>query len=145
SAAIDANGFLPINSRFDPNVYYQKTPRVSGRFDGDYQPFSLSGAQLNAFNAVKNLAKQQKIGLVLVSLPLTDEYLDSVRQSREQQFGQYMQGQVENGFVFVNLMSQWPTQYQYFTDPSHLNRNGAEAVANLLAANRQISWPQPRP
>ncbi|MGC1396352.1 MAG: hypothetical protein WA828_18975, partial [Coleofasciculaceae cyanobacterium] len=145
SAAIDANGFLPINSRFDPNVYYQKTPRVSGRFDGDYQPFSLSGAQLVAFNAVKNLAKQQKINLVLVSLPLTDEYLDSVRQSREQQFGQFMQGQVGNGFVFVNLAQQWPTQYQYFTDPSHLNRYGAEAVANLLAANRQIPWLQTRP
>lgn len=145
SAAIDANGFLPINSRFNPNVYYQKTPRVSGRFDSDYQPFSLSGAQLDAFNAVKNLAKQQKIGLVLVSLPLTDEYLDSVRQSREQQFRQYMQGQVGDGFVFIDLVQQWPTQYQYFTDPSHLNRNGAEAVANILAANRQIPWSQPRP
>jgi hypothetical protein len=145
SAAIDANGFLPINSRFDPNVYYQKTPRVSGRFDGDYQPFSLSGAQFAAFNAVKTFAKQQKIGLVLVNLPLTDEYLDSIRQSREQQFQQTMQGQVGEGFLFINLVSQWPTQYQYFTDPSHLNRNGAAAVANLLAANRQIPWPQPRP
>lgn len=145
SAAIDANGFLPINSRFDPNVYYQKTPRVSGRFDSDYQPFSLSGAQIVAFNAVKTLAQQQKIPLVLVNLPLTDEYLDSVRQSREQQFQQYMQGQVGGGFVFINLVRQWPTQYQYFTDPSHLNRNGAAAVANLLAANRQIPWTQARP
>jgi lysophospholipase L1-like esterase len=145
SAAIDASGFLPINSRFDPNVYYQKTPRVSGRFDSDYQPFSLSGAQIVAFNAVQNFAKQQKIALVLVNLPLTDEYLDSIRQSREQQFQQYMQGQVGDGFMFVNLVQQWPTQYQYFTDPSHLNRNGAAAVANLLAANRQIPWPQARP
>lgn len=145
SAAIDANGFLPINSRFDPNVYYQKTPRVSGRFDSDYQPFSLSGAQIVAFNAVKTFAKQQKIALVLVNLPLTDEYLDSVRQSREQQFQQFMQGQVGDGFMFVNLVRQWQTQYQYFTDPSHLNRNGAAAVANSLAANRQIPWPQPRP
>ncbi len=145
SAAIDANGFLPINSRFDPNVYYQKTPRVSGRFDSDYQPFSLSGAQIVAFNAVKTFAKQQEIALVLVNLPLTDEYLDSVRQSREQQFQQFMQGQVGDGFMFINLVQQWPTQYQYFTDPSHLNRNGAAAVANLIAANRQIPWPQPRP
>lgn len=145
SAAIDASGFLPINSRFDPNVYYQKTPRVSGRFDSDYQPFSLSGAQVVANNAVQTWAKQQKIALVLVNLPLTDEYLDSVRQSREQQFQQFMQGQVGDGFMFINLVRQWPTQYQYFTDPSHLNRNGAAAVANLIAANRQIPWPQPRP
>lgn len=98
-----------------------------------------------AFNAVKTFAKQQNINLVLVNLPLTDDYLDSLRQSREQQFQQTMQGQVGEGFVFINLVSQWPTQYQYFTDPSHLNRNGAAAVANLIAANRQISWPQARP
>jgi len=145
SAAIDANGFLPINSRFDPNLYYQKTPRVAGRFDSDYQPFSLSGVQAVALNSIKTFAKQQKIGLVFVNLPLTDDYLDPVRQSREQQFQQSMQGQVDEGFVFINLVRQWPTQYQYFTDPSHLNRNGAAAVAKLLAANRQIPWPQPRP
>ena len=145
SAAINANGFLPINSRFDPNVYYQKTPRVAGRFDSDYQPFSLSGVQAVALNSIKTFAKQQKIGLVFVNLPLTDDYLDPVRQSREQQFQQSMQGQVDEGFMFINLVRQWPTQYQYFTDPSHLNRNGAAAVAKLLAANSQIPWPQPRP
>ena len=145
SAAIDANGFLPINSRFDPNLYYQKTPRVAGRFDSDYQPFSFSGMQAVALNSIKTFAKQQKIDLVFVNLPLTDDYLDPVRQSREQQFQQSMQGQVDDGFVFINLVRQWPTQYQYFTDPSHLNRNGAAAVAKLLAANSQIPWPQPRP
>ena len=145
SAAIDANGFLPINSRFDPSAYYQKTPRVSGRFDSDYQPFSLSGAQFMALTSIKTFAKEQKIGLVFINLPLTDDYLDSVRQSREQQFQQSMQEQIDDGFLFINLVQQWPTQYQYFTDPSHLNRNGAAAVANSLAANRQILWPQPRP
>ncbi|MDP8964035.1 MAG: hypothetical protein M3O33_08655 [Cyanobacteriota bacterium] len=145
SSAIDANGFLPIDSRFDPNIYYQKTPRVTGQYDSDYQPFSLSGSQAVALNSVKAFARQQKIPLVFVNLPLTDDYLDSVRQSREQQFQRSMQGQVGNGFMFIDLRSQWPNQYQYFTDPSHLNRNGAAAVSNLLAVNRQIPWPQARP
>lgn len=145
SSAIDANGFLPIDSRFDPNLYYQKTPRVTGRYDSDYQPFSMSGVQAVALNSLKTFAKAQKIPLVFVNLPLTDDYLDSVRQSREQQFKQFMQRQVGDGFVFIDLLRQWPNQYQYFTDPSHLNRNGAAAVARLLAANRQIPWPQPRP
>lgn len=145
SSAIDANGFLPIDSRFDPNLYYQKTPRVTGQYDSDYQPFSISGVQAVALNSVKTFAKTQKIPLVFVNLPLTDDYLDSVRQSREQQFGQFMQRQVGDGFMFIDLVRQWTNQYQYFTDPSHLNRNGAAAVARLLATNRQIPWPQPRP
>jgi hypothetical protein len=144
SSAIDANGFLPLDNRFNPEIYYQKNPQVTGRYDSDYQPFSLAGQQAVALNSIKALARQQKIPLVVVNLPLTQDYLDSVRQNREQQFLQWMQRQVSPGFVFINLGSQWTTEYKYFTDPSHLNRYGAAAVANLLAANRQIPWPQPR-
>jgi len=144
SFAIDANGFLPLDSRFDPETYYQKMPRVAGRYDSDYQPFSMGGQQAVALNSIKAFAQQQKIPLVFVNLPLTQDYLDSVRWRREQQFQQFMQRQVGQGFVFIDLESQWPTQNQYFTDPSHLNRYGAAAVSNLLAANRQIPWTEPR-
>jgi hypothetical protein len=76
-----------------------------------------------------------------VNLPLSQDYLDGVRLSREQQFVQFMQRQVGEGFFFIDLGRQWLNQNQYFTDPSHLNRYGAAAISNLLAANRQIPWP----
>jgi hypothetical protein len=144
-STIDANGFLPLDNRFDPKSYYQKNPRVLGRYDGDYQPFSLSGQQATALNSVKALARQQQIPLVFVNLPLTQDYLDSVRLSREPQFQQWMQRQVSPGFVFIDMGRQWLNENQNFTDPSHLNRYGAAAVSSQLAANRQIPWPQPRP
>jgi hypothetical protein len=65
-----------------------------------------------------------------------------VRQSREEQFQQFMQQQVSPGFVFIDLDRQWLNQNQYFTDPSHLNRYGAAAISSQLASNRQIPWPQ---
>jgi len=145
SVAIDANGFLPLDSRFDPNTYYQKNPRVAGRYDSDYQPFSLGGRQAIALNSIKAFARQQKIPLVFVNLPLTQDYLDSVRQTREQQFQQWMQRQVGEGVVFIDLGRQGLTENQYFADPSHLNRYGAVAVSRQLAASSQIPWPQPRP
>ncbi len=145
SFAIDANGFLPLNSRFDPRAYYQKNPRVAGQYDSDYQPFSLGGKQATALNSIKTFAKQQKIPLVFVNLPLTQNYLDSLRQTREQQFQQWMQQQAGGGFVFVNLGRQGLGENKYFADPSHLNRYGAVAVSNQLAANSQIPWPQPKP
>lgn len=144
SFAIDANGFLPLDNRFDPKTYYQKNPRVSGRYDADYQPLSLSGQQATALNSVKTFAKQQQIPLVVVNLPLTQDYLDSWRQQREQQFNQWMQQQASGGFVFINLGRLWVNQNEYFTDPSHLNRYGAVAVSNQLATNAQIPWPKPR-
>ncbi len=145
SFAIDAHGFLPLNSRFNPDIYYQKNPRVVGRYDADYQPFSLAGQQATALNSLKAFAIEQQIPLVFINLPLTQDYLDSVRRIREQQFQQFMQRQVSPGFVFINLGRQWLTQNQYFTDPSHLNRYGAAAVARQLAANSKIPWPQPSP
>jgi len=144
SSAIDSNGFLPLESRFEPNLYYQKNPRVTGRYDSDYQPFSLTGQQAVALNSIKTFAKQQKIPVIFVNLPLNQEYLDSIRQSREQQFTQWMKQQVGDGFIFLDLGQQWLNENKYFVDPSHLNRFGAAAISNQLATNSQIPWPQPR-
>ncbi|HEY9649150.1 MAG TPA: hypothetical protein V6C95_00700, partial [Coleofasciculaceae cyanobacterium] len=145
SFAIDANGFLPLDSRFDPRTYYQQKPRVAGRYDADYQPFSLSGQQAAALNSIKAFARQQQIPLVFVNLPLSQDYLDPVRRTREQQFQQFMQQQSGGGFLAIDMGRQWLNQNQYFADPSHLNRYGAAAVSNQLATNPQIPWPQPRP
>lgn len=144
SFAIDANGFLPLDSRFDPRIYYQQKPRVAGRYDADYQPFSLSGQQAVALNSIKAFARQQQIPVVFVNLPLSQDYLDPVRRTREQQFQQFMQQQSGGGFLAIDMGRQWLNQNQYFADPSHLNRYGAAAVASQLAANPQIPWPQPR-
>jgi hypothetical protein len=140
--AIKSNGFLPLENRFDPNIYYQKNPRVSGRYDADYQPFSLTGQQITALNTAKAFAKQQHIPLVFVNLPLTQDYLDSVRRLREQQFQQWMQQQAGDGLIWIDMGRQWPNRNEYFTDPSHLNRYGAAAVASQLASNPKIPWPQ---
>ena len=145
TSAINGNGFLPIDSRFAPATYYQQNPRVVGRYDSDYQPFNLTGQQSIALNSIKTFVRQQQIPLVFVNLPLTQDYLDPVRRNREQLFSQLMQRQAGVGFIFIDLGRQWLTQHQYFTDPSHLNRYGAAAVATQLATNPQIPWPQPRP
>ena len=140
TVAIDANGFLPLESRFDPDTYYQQYPQVAGLYDGDYQPFSFSGPQLNALNSVKEFAYQQQIPLVLVNLPVSQSYLDWERLRREVQFEQLMQGQTS--LIFIDMGRLWLKQNQYFADPSHLNRYGAAAVASFLATHPNIPWPQ---
>ncbi len=142
-AAIDANGFLPMDKKFDPKIYYQRNPRVSGRYDGDYEPFSFSGEQAVALDRVKAFTLEKQIPLVIVNLPLNRDYLDSVRLAREEQFRQLMERQSASGeFVFINLVEEWKNQNQYFIDPSHLNRYGAAAVANFLATKSEILWPE---
>lgn len=141
--AIDANGFLPLSDRFNPNNYYQRKPYVSGTYDGDYRAFNLGGKQASALASVVAFTESQKIALVFVNLPLTDDYLDSVRWSAEVEFRNYMKSfSKEYGFIFLDLSERALTQYNYFVDPSHLNRYGAIAVAQKIVAAPSIPWPR---
>jgi hypothetical protein len=138
---IDVNGFLPLSVRFNPVTYYQKYARVNGQHDGDYADFRLDGAQTEALAAIAQFSKDQKIPLVFVNLPLTQEYLDPARQAYEDEFQRYMiQSAQEMGFTFRNLVDLVPTEPDLFSDPSHLNRYGAFAVSNHLAKDPLVPW-----
>ena len=140
---IDAQGFLPLSDRYNPQTYYQRRPYVSGRYDGDYQSFNLQGVQARAFDSVVAFTRGRNISLVLVNLPLTEGYLDSVRWSAERQFQDRMTYlSRQQGFLFIDLSQRALTQYHYFVDPSHLNRYGARAVSQKLVAEPSIPWPR---
>jgi hypothetical protein len=84
------------------------------------------------------------IPLVFINTPLTDEYLDSYRTNAETAFLQFMLqlSATESGFIFRDLGQIWPQRYDYFSDPSHLNRYGAYQVSNRIAQDPMIPWPQ---
>jgi hypothetical protein len=142
SGIIDQDGFLPLAIEFNPATYYQQYARVTGDYDRDYDSFRLAGKQLDALMAVMQLGEEQQIPIVFVNLPLTDEYLDPVRLGYEQEFQQQMVSlDVANeNFLFRDLGELWPAEYTNFSDPSHLNQQGAIAVADRLAQDPLIPW-----
>lgn len=139
---VDINGFLPLDLQFNPATYYQEYARVSGGFDRDYDGFRLEGQQTAALDSVLQVTQRYNVPLVFVNLPLTDQYLDSVRKGYEQEFKQYMftEDVSQGALVFRDLGEAWPTEYRYFSDPSHLNRYGAYAVSLRLAQDPMIPW-----
>jgi hypothetical protein len=145
ASAIDANGFVPVADRFNPDTYYQKYPYVAGEYDGDYQDFNLDGIQTEAMESLLVFARSRQIPVVFVNLPLTSDYLDPVRQNYEQQFRGYMQQIAPTtGFLWRDLTGRSLDRNDYFADPSHLNSAGAAAVARQLASDAAIPWPQPK-
>ncbi|WP_204150902.1 hypothetical protein [Leptolyngbya sp. CCY15150] len=138
----DIRGFLPLAVEFNPATYYQQYARVSGSYDRDYEAFRLEGQQAEATQAVLATAQEHGIPLVFVNMPLTDEYLDSVRLGYEQEFRQQLVNLSVNNsaFIFRDLGEIWLDQYQYFSDPSHLNRTGAFSVSQRLAQDPMIPW-----
>jgi hypothetical protein len=144
---IDFNGFLALSVRFNPATYYQEYARVSGEYDGDYHDFRLDGQQDEAFKSLLDFTQEHDVPVVFVNTPLTDEYLDDYRQEAESKFRKYMleQSTSQAGFIFRDLGEAWPQRYDYFSDPSHLNRYGAYQVSNQLAQDPMISWPNPEP
>ncbi len=143
AAAIDANGFLPVNIRFNPAIYYRQKPRVAGAYDSDYSAFQLGGKQEVALNNLMLFAKQRRIPVFFINLPLSGDYLDRTRLRAEQQFRPYMVRQSSaKGFIFLDLSRQWTNQNGYFADPSHLNRYGAAVIGRQIAADTRIPWPR---
>lgn len=140
--AIDFDGFLPLTVRYNPATYYKQYARVSGDYDSDYYAFKMEGKQTQALETLLQFAQARQIPIVFVNLPLTQDYLDPVRIEYEQEFQRYMRSQaIQKGLIFRDLNQLYPTQHDYFSDPSHLNRYGAYEVSNQLAEDPMIPWP----
>lgn len=138
---LDDQGFNAVAEQYNPNTYYQRFPRVAGRYDSNYATFQLGGVQAEATLNLARYLQNRQIPLMFVNLPLHRDYIDSFRQAREQQFQRYMaQLAAQGGFTFRDLSQQWNTQHRYFADPSHLNAQGARAVAQYLVGDRAIPW-----
>ncbi|MEB3289110.1 MAG: hypothetical protein VKI82_04285 [Leptolyngbya sp.] len=143
-STIDRDGFLPLSVRFNPATYYQTYARVAGLYDGDYDDFRLDGVQIEALDALLDFTQDKGIPVVFINTPLSDEYLDDYRQAAEEEFLRYMVmlSTTQPGFLFRDLGQAWPQQYDYFSDPSHLNRYGAYQVSQRLAQDPLIGWPR---
>ncbi|MEP0812068.1 DUF1574 domain-containing protein [Coleofasciculus sp. FACHB-SPT9] len=140
--AIDFDGFLPLTVRYNPATYYKQYARVSGDYDSDYYAFKMEGKQTQALESLLQFTQARQIPIVFINLPLTQDYLDPVRIEYEQEFQRYMRSQaIQKGLIFRDLNQLYPTQHDYFSDPSHLNRYGAYEVSNQLAEDPMIPWP----
>ena len=142
---IDLDGFLALSTRFNPATYYQEHARVKGAYDRDYEAFQLEGEQTDALNSLLQFTVAQQVPVIFINTPLTDEYLDNHRTQAEEIFLQYMVqvSDRSNAFIFRDFGRIWPQRYDYFSDPSHLNRYGAYQVSARLAQDPLIEWPEP--
>ncbi len=147
TSLIDFDGFLALSTRFNPATYYQDHARVSGSYDGDYKAFRLEGKQTEALDNLLGYTARKQVPIVFINTPLTDEYLDSNRTDAEEAFVQYMVERSDRAqnLIFRDMGQLWPQRYDYFSDPSHLNRYGAYQVSSRLAQDPLIAWPEPRP
>ena len=137
------SGFLPLSTQFSPEIYYQNHSQVSGYYDGDYKGFELEGKQTTALKNLIEYVDSKNINLVFVNMPLTEDYLDQVRMAYEQKFRDFMQSiSQETGITFIDLSGELLHNYNYFSDPSHLNQYGAVAVSQKLVELDQIPWPR---
>ncbi len=139
---IDANGFLPLAIQFNPATYYLDHPRVAGAYDGDYKAFQMEGPQVDALRRMLAHTQTQDVTVAFINTPLTNEYLDPARLEVESRFQRYMLqlAAQEPGLLYRDLGQLWPKRYDYFSDPSHLNRFGAYQLSNRLAQDPMIPW-----
>lgn len=147
TSLVDFDGFLALSTRFNPATYYQDHARVAGAYDGDYEAFHLQGKQTEAVDRLLAFATEKQVPVVFINTPLTDDYLDSHRVKAETEFRHYMVQEADSAaiLIFRDFGRLWPQRYDYFSDPSHLNRYGAYQVSTRLAQDPLIPWPDALP
>ena len=147
TSMIDFDGFLALSVRFNPATYYQDHARVAGAYDSDYENFRLAGKQAEALDRLLAFSTREQVPIVFINTPLTDDYLDSHRDKAEAAFRRYMVRQADGAeiMIFRDFGRLWPQRYDYFSDPSHLNRYGAYQVSARLARDPLIPWPETQP
>ena len=141
AATLDKQGFVAFDVVFDPKTYFQKYPQVPGDYDLDYRNFDINGSQFDAFANVVDFCRRNNIQLVVVNMPLHTTYLDPIRTQYEATFNGRMQElSSREGFTYLDLSQAIPYKSEFFSDPSHLNKQGAIAIAQMLAQNSKIPW-----
>ncbi len=139
--ALDSKGFVAFDVTFDPKTYFQKFPQVPGDYDLDYRSFDTNGSQFEAFANVVDFCRRNNIELLVVNMPLHTTYLDVIRTRYEATFNQRMEELAQReGFTYLNISQVLQNQAELFSDPSHLNKQGAIAISQLLAQNQKIRW-----
>jgi hypothetical protein len=139
--ALDSKGFVAFDVTFDPNTYFQKYPQVPGDYDLDYRNFDTNGAQFDAFANVVDFCRRNNIELLVVNMPLHSSYLDASRSRYESIFNRRIEElALREKFTYLDLTQVVQNQAELFSDPSHLNKRGAIAIAQLLAQNPKIRW-----
>ena len=139
---LDVTGFLPNPTEFEPTTYYQTYPYVAGEYDSNYIPFELNGVQTEATRTLSRYMQSRDVSLAFINLPLTQHYLDPTRSRYEAEFVSHMQQlAAQEELLFIDLNQVELAQNRYFADPSHLNQYGARAVANHLAQQAELPWP----
>jgi len=141
ATALDSKGFVAFDVTFEPNIYFQKFPQVPGDYDLDYRNFETSGAQFDAFTNVVDFCRRNNIELLVVNMPLHATYLDGIRTRYEATFNRRMEElALREGFTYLDISQVIQNKAELFSDPSHLNKQGAIAIAQMLAQNPKIRW-----
>jgi hypothetical protein len=139
--ALDPKGFVAFDIIFNPTTYFQKYPQVPGDYDLDYRNFEPSGAQFEAFANVVDFCRRNNIELLVVNMPLHMTYLDASRTRYEASFNGRMQElALREGFTYLDISQVIQDRAELFSDPSHLNKQGAIAISQMLTQSPKVRW-----
>ncbi len=144
SMDMDTKGFVGVDVDFEPKSYFKIHPYVPGTDDLDYRDFSLEGEQMAALERLVRFCAEHHIRLVLINMPLHSSYLDKARLQFDQKFSDRMRDlALAKKLIYLDLSQLWSQNPEYFSDPSHLNRQGAIAISEYLIKS-EIPWQELR-
>jgi hypothetical protein len=97
----------------------------------------LDSLQVNAIKECKLICKNEGIQLVFLSFPVSDEYWEIAAGNAELRTIQTLQKECIEGHHWLDFSKAFSNKPDYFSDPDHLNAQGAALLSSMVSKEFQ--------
>jgi hypothetical protein len=130
---VEANGFVPASEAISDQNQSERDEAAQARYQAHVQKFPARDfLQIKALQEIKITCRKEGIKLVLVSFPLSDDYLKMADGDSGLNPIRALQDSMKANDHYLNFSRVFSGLPEYFSDPDHLNSKGAEQLSKIL-------------
>lgn len=133
SYTILPDGFVPTDEVISSEDFPERMRAAKSRFDAHFQKFPvIDSAQLSALKEIRRICRKANIRLLLLSFPLSHEYLTLSDAAFELWPVQNLQKDIKKASRYLDFSRIFSHRPELFSDPDHLNSQGAWLFSEML-------------
>ena len=130
---VEANGFVPASAAISEQNKTERDEAAQARYQAHFQKFPARDfLQMKALQEIKNTCRKEGIKLVLIAFPLSDDYLKLSDGDSALLSVRALQDSMKASSHYLNFNRVFTGLPEYFSDPDHLNNQGAEQLSKML-------------
>lgn len=130
---VENNGFVPADAGFSKLSNTEKQQTAEARFRAHFDKFpAMDSLQVAALSGIAEICKNNNVRLLLLSYPVSDEYLRCAENKRGLEKVKHLADSVKGRHLHADFSRFFSGKPDCFSDPDHLNPFGAQLLSRHL-------------